>query len=188
MIAEYSYDVAILGGGLAGLTLAKQLLMKRPETRIAVIEKRCFPVSETTHKVGESTVEIGAHYFGEELQLKKHLTDDQLPKFGLRFFFKDACQTLAEGTEVGGSEFFSAPSYQVDRGRLENYLADSVKQLGATILSGARLRQVDLESADERNVAGRSHHYVSAGWPGAEHQQSLGRGCQRSSQFSEAKT
>ena len=149
MIAEYSYDVAILGGGLAGLTLAKQLLMKRPETRIAVIEKRCFPVAETTHKVGESTVEIGAHYFAEELQLKKHLTDDQLPKFGLRFFFKDAGQTLAEGTEVGGSEFFSAPSYQVDRGRLENYLADSVKQLGATILSGARLRRVDLESTEK---------------------------------------
>jgi flavin-dependent dehydrogenase len=159
MIAEYSYDVAILGGGLAGLTLAKQLLMKRPETRIAVIEKRCFPVAETTHKVGESTVEIGAHYFAEELQLKKHLIEDQLPKFGLRFFFKDACQTLAEGTEVGGSEFFSAPSYQVDRGRLENYLAESVKQLGATILSGARLRQVDLQSAEKGRAP--SDHIVT---------------------------
>lgn len=106
MISNNKFDVAILGGGLAGLTLAKQLLMKRPQTSIAVIEKRSFPVSETTHKVGESTVEIGAHYFGEELKLKKHLTDQQLPKFGLRFFFKDACQSLAEGTEVGGSTFF----------------------------------------------------------------------------------
>lgn len=141
------YDVAILGGGLAGLTLARQLLMKRPETRIAVVEKRSFPVSETTHKVGESTVEIGAHYFGEELQLKKHLTDQQLPKFGLRFFFKDAYQSLAEGTEVGGSSFFSAPSYQVDRGRLENYLAKTVTEMGATILSDSRIRHVNLESS-----------------------------------------
>jgi len=85
-----------------------ELLMKHPQLRIAVIEKRSFPVSETTHKVGESTVEIGAHYFGEELQLKKHLVDQQLPKFGLRFFFKSPQQSLAEGTEVGGSEFFSA--------------------------------------------------------------------------------
>ena len=140
------FDVAILGGGLAGLTLARQLLMKRPETRIVVIEKRTFPVSETTHKVGESTVEIGAHYFGEELQLKKHLTDQQLPKFGLRFFFKDAYQSLAEGIEVGGSSFFSAPSYQVDRGRLENHLAESVTEMGGTILSGSRIRDVNLAS------------------------------------------
>jgi flavin-dependent dehydrogenase len=142
------FDVAILGGGLAGLTLARQLLMKRPETRIAVIEKRTFPVLETTHKVGESTVEIGAHYFGEELQLKKHLTDQQLPKFGLRFFFKDAYQSLSEGTEVGGSSFFSAPSYQVDRGRLENYLAETVKEMGGEILSGSRVRQIHLDSAE----------------------------------------
>lgn len=148
MTEHYRYDVVVLGGGLAGLTLTKQLLMKRPETRIAVIEKGTFPVSEATHKVGESSVEIGAHYFGEELRLKKHLTDHQLPKFGLRFFFKEAYQTLAEGTEVGGSHFFSAPSYQIDRGRFENFLAETVTQMGATVLSGSLLREVHLESAD----------------------------------------
>lgn len=147
MIANTQYDVAILGGGLAGLTLAKQLLMQQPQIKIALLEKRAFPVSETTHKVGESTVEIGAHYFGEELQLKKHLTDQQLPKFGLRFFFKDAWQTLAEGTEVGGSTFFSAPSYQVDRGRFENHLAESVTGMGATLLEGARIRSIQLDSS-----------------------------------------
>jgi flavin-dependent dehydrogenase len=142
------YDVAILGGGLAGLTLARQLSMQQPGIRIAVIEKRSFPVSETTHKVGESTVEIGAHYFGEELQLKKHLVDHQLPKFGLRFFFKDAWQSLAEGTEVGGSEFFAAPSYQVDRGRLENYLATTGREMGVSLLDGARVRQIQLDSSE----------------------------------------
>ena len=148
MIANKKYDVAILGGGLAGLTLARQLLMKRPNIEIAIIEKRSFPVSETTHKVGESSVEIGAHYFGEELQLKKHLTDDQLPKFGLRFFFKDPWQSLAEGTEVGGSSFFAAPSYQVDRGRMENFLAESDRELGATIYDGARVKEVTLDSSE----------------------------------------
>ena len=157
------YDVAILGGGLAGLTLARQLLMKRPETSIAVIEKRSFPVAETTHKVGESTVEIGAHYFGEELQLKKHLTDHQLPKFGLRFFFKDVHQSLAEGTEVGGSEFFSAPSYQVDRGRLENYLAEKDREMGATILSGSMLKEVELGSSSGDSTPNHEISFVRDG-------------------------
>jgi len=152
MIADSPYDVTILGGGLAGLTLTRQLLMKHPSLRIAVCEKRTFPVKEATHKVGESTVEIGAHYFGEELQLKKHLTDDQLPKFGLRFFFKDAHQALDEGVEVGGSEFFTAPSYQVDRGRLENYLAEAAIKSGATIVSSVNVRDVDLDPQDYHTV------------------------------------
>ena len=163
------YDVTILGGGLAGLTLARQLLMKRPETRIAILEKRRFPVSETTHKVGESTVEIGAHYFGEELQLKKHLTEEQLPKFGLRFFFKDPDQSLAEGTEVGGSHFFDAPSYQVDRGRLENHLAESVQSMGATLLSGSRFRSFELagDSGEGHRVVynrGDGDESISSRW------------------------
>lgn len=148
MNSTCDYDVVILGGGLAGLTLVRQLLMKHPDLRIAVIEKQSFPVSEAAHKVGESTVEIGAHYFGEELQLKKHLTDHQLPKFGLRFFFKDTYQSLAEGTEVGGSDFFAAPSYQVDRGRLENYLAGVAEEMGATVFSGATIREVQLDSSE----------------------------------------
>ncbi len=145
-----SFDVIITGGGLAGLTLARQLLMKHDGIRIAIVEKREFPVKEATCKVGESTVEIGAHYFGEHLQLKKHLTDDQLPKFGLRFFFRDAYQSLAEGTEVGGSEFFKAPSYQVDRGRLENYLAESVVASGATLFAGV-IREIDLNEEENGN-------------------------------------
>ena len=149
MIVERKYDVTILGGGLAGLTLARQLMMKHPELTIAVVEKREFPVRESTHKVGESSVEIGAHYFGEELGLKKHLTDEQLPKFGLRFFFKESYQTLAEGTEVGGSTFFTAPSYQLDRGRFENFLADANREMGVMRFDGCRVREVVLDNSDE---------------------------------------
>ena len=147
MIAENAYDVSILGGGLAGLTLAKQLLMTRQQTRVAIIEKRQFPVPEAACKVGESTVEIGAHYLGEVLRLKKHLTEQQLPKFGLRFFFKDSDQSFAEGTEIGGSEFFAAPSYQVDRGRFENYLADVVADMGADVFTGAQIKNVELSTS-----------------------------------------
>ncbi len=143
-----TYDVTILGGGLAGLTLARQLLLKNPELSIAILERKAFPVPEIAHKVGESTVEIGAHYLSEVVQLKKHLIDDQLPKFGLRFFFRNELQTIAEGTEVGGSEFFPAPSYQVDRGRLENYLAGLVQDMGAKMFSASRVTNMEVTSAE----------------------------------------
>lgn len=167
MNSETKFDVLILGGGLAGLTLTRQLLMKHPTLRVAVVEKRSFPVAETTHKVGESTVEIGAHYFGEQLQLKKHLTDHQLPKFGLRFFFRNNQQSLAEGTEVGGSEFFSAPSYQVDRGRLENYLSESVVEMGATLFDGARISELEISEA--ANADAPEEHQAKITRDGAEH-------------------
>ena len=55
------YDVAILGGGIAGLTLALQLKKVRNTIRVVVIERQKHPVPEAAHKVGESTVEILAH-------------------------------------------------------------------------------------------------------------------------------
>jgi len=148
---QATYDITILGGGLAGLTLARQVLMKRPETRIAVVEKRSFPVCEAAHKVGESTVEIGAHYLGDVIGLKKHLHDQQLPKFGLRFFMKEEGQSLAEGTEIGGSDFFPAPSYQVDRGRLENYLSEMVVEMGVDLITEARIRDVEFPGTEKTN-------------------------------------
>ena len=139
------YDVTILGGGLAGLTLATQLLKQDPEISILILEKRPHPVDEAAFKVGESTVEVGAYYLAEECGLKKHLVDQQLPKFGLRFFFNNGQDSIAHGIEVGLSEFFPAPGYQVDRGRLENHLAASLASSGVDFVT-ARVKTVDLSS------------------------------------------
>ena len=57
------HDVVIMGGGLAGLTLALQLKPRFPELDVLVLERRSHPVPQAAHKVGESSVEIGAHYF-----------------------------------------------------------------------------------------------------------------------------
>ena len=81
------YDAVITGGGLAGLTLARQLHLEAPDLRVLVVEKRHHPVREAAFKVGESRVEIGAHYFQKVLGLEPHLRADQLEKLGLRYFF-----------------------------------------------------------------------------------------------------
>jgi 2-polyprenyl-6-methoxyphenol hydroxylase-like FAD-dependent oxidoreductase len=65
------HDVIILGGGLAGLTLALQLRQRLPDLKVLVLERRSHPVPEAAHKVGESSVEIGAHYFENVLGLKQ---------------------------------------------------------------------------------------------------------------------
>lgn len=57
-------DVTIVGGGLAGLTLALQLKSALPTLDVVVVERREYPVPETTFKVGESLVEVSSWYLG----------------------------------------------------------------------------------------------------------------------------
>src|SRR5262245_24362591 len=78
------YDAVIMGGGVAGLTLALHMRRARPGIRVLVVERQVHPVPETTHKVGESTVEIAAHYLRDTLGLADHLENRQIRKFGLR--------------------------------------------------------------------------------------------------------
>ena len=79
------YDVIISGGGLAGLTLAIQLKKSSPDISILVLERRTSSAPIATHKVGESISELGSYYLREVLQLKDHLTEYQLRKYGFRF-------------------------------------------------------------------------------------------------------
>ena len=49
-------DIVIAGAGLAGMSLALQILNRTPSLSITIVEKHTFPVHDTTAKVGESTV------------------------------------------------------------------------------------------------------------------------------------
>jgi flavin-dependent dehydrogenase len=143
------YDVVIMGGGLAGLALARQLLLSRPSTSVLVVERLAHPVPEAAHKVGEATVEISAHYFAEVLGLRDHLDREQLRKMGLRFF--PAAQTppppLSQRAETGPSDFLPRMTYQLDRGRFENALAEIVIKDGVEFISGHRVEGFTLGAA-----------------------------------------
>ncbi|MFZ5657470.1 MAG: NAD(P)/FAD-dependent oxidoreductase [Pseudomonadota bacterium] len=137
-------DVAILGGGLAGLTLALQLRQRDPALRVTVIERQRHPVREGAFKVGESTVEIGAHYFADVLGLHDHLEAEHIRKFGFRFFFSDGATDIDRCTELGVSRLLPTPSWQIDRGRFENHLTQRVREAGATLFDCAVVRGIDM--------------------------------------------
>lgn len=144
------YDVAILGGGLAGGLLCRQVRLLRPDLRVLCCER----TTETSFKVGEATVELFSNYLVRKLGLSTYLYENQLPKNGLRFFFdretKDA--SLYEMSEVGSLSLPYHPSFQLDRQALERELRTSGAALGAEFLEGAKVLEVRL---------GSPHHVVT---------------------------
>ena len=137
-------DVIIAGGGLAGLSLAHQLKASKPELDILVVERNQFPVPEKTAKVGESTVEIGSRYLKHTLGMKDHFTDRHLRKHGLRCFFGEPQSDFSQRDELGVSQLFGIPTYQIDRGAIENHLQQSISSDGVEVLDGVSTKSIEL--------------------------------------------
>ena len=162
------HDVVITGGGLAGLTLALQLKQSFGDLDIVVLERRTHPVPEAAHKVGESTVEIGANYFAQVLGLKQHLDERQLKKFGFRFFSSEGRRDIDAVTEIGASRYLAVPSYQIDRGIFENFLAEEAARRGIAFIDGSTVVDIGLgEGASPHRVVHRRDgqtHELAARW------------------------
>ncbi|BDS13983.1 NAD(P)/FAD-dependent oxidoreductase [Aureispira anguillae] len=145
------YDVVILGGGLAGLTLALQLKQNEPNIHIAILEMRKNLAPESAHKVGESTVELGTYYLREVLGLGDYLDAYQLPKMGLRFYFSPQVkEEITQRVELGVKGALPVPSHQIDRGIFENELTKRLLDMGVEVILGARIKEVNLDSNGHR--------------------------------------
>jgi flavin-dependent dehydrogenase len=136
-------EVVVLGGGLAGLGLAIQLKRQDPATDVLVLERHAHPVPEAAFKVGESTVEIGAHYFAGVLGLREHLDAEQVRKFGFRFFFNHGGQAIDRSLELGVHRALPSPTWQLDRGRFENFLGRHARALGVEFRDRAMVRRIE---------------------------------------------
>lgn len=159
-------DVLILGGGLAGLCLARQLQLETSGLDIVILESGKHPVPTATHKVGESTVEIGAHYLADTLQLKHYLDAHHLKKFGLRCFFGDNAD-ITRADELGASAPLPVSSYQLDRGMLENHLVDLLSDSDALLHTGASVTDVTFEPDGTGRVSYRYNnqmHCIKSRW------------------------
>ncbi len=152
MLDQTGFDVIICGGGLAGLTLARQLRLELPDLSVAVIDRLTRPLPEAAFKVGESSVELGTYYLGQVLQLESYFKERHLFKLGLRFFVGKSKCPIEERSETGTSIFPLVPSYQIDRGRLENDLRDIVEKMGVALFEGTVVEDILLAEGDENHT------------------------------------
>ncbi len=165
-----TYDVCICGGGLAGLTLARQLRLRNRDLSIIVLDKYAQPRPEAAFKVGESTVVAGAAYLQNVLQLKDYLRGRQLEKLGLRYFFGDSRGPLSERPELGKASFSAnLVEWQLDRGRLENDLFQMNVDDGVEIVPGVHVENIEISKGDVhrafiRSVGGDEVREVAARW------------------------
>ena len=141
---EQEYDVVICGGGMAGLSLARQIRLTLPGLSVVVIDKTERPLPEAGFKVGESSVEGGSNYIGRVLGLHDYMKKNHFLKNGLRFFPGKSNHALEQRPEIGPPCLPLLPAYQIDRGVFENDLREMVQNAGIELLEGYRLRGIDL--------------------------------------------
>ena len=137
------YDVAVIGGALSGAATALLLKREDPSLRIVVLEKN----TAFKRRVGEATVEVSGYFLCHVLGLTQFLTQTQLTKNGLRFWFtNDRVDDLGDSSEIGGKYLSTVPSFLIDRSVVDEEVLRRAGEAGAEILRPAAVTSVVLES------------------------------------------
>lgn len=130
------FDVAICGGGLAGLSLARQISTELPGTSVLLVDRLKRPLPEAAFKVGESLTEAGAFYL-KQIASPEYMADNHPQKLGLRYFSGSGSEALGQRSELGLSMYPGISSFQIDRGVIENDFRGALDSApGVTLLEG----------------------------------------------------
>lgn len=130
--AEKNYDVVVIGAGPIGIFYATMLKQMRPQTTIALLERKAKP----GHKVGESTLSTTVRAFramGLSMPVLRRLFGT---KAGLRFFHTHpATDRLEKEIDVVDIE----ETFQVERRVLEIALQETARRRKIDILTNTTL-------------------------------------------------
>ena len=150
-----SYDVAILGGGLAGLTLG-------------AAAQAAAPRDERLHRREARRPRARGRVQGRRVDrrgLRALLRRGARPPRPSREATSctssgcaggsrpDGNRDLAQRIERGINRPLDHPSYQLDRGRFENFLGEKNLEAGVDLFGGARVQDVEL-AGDRHKITG----------------------------------
>jgi len=127
---NYKYDVAIAGGGLAGLALSIQLA--KAGHRVIVFEKEKYPF----HKVCGEYISLESWNFLEEHGIP--LSDWNLPVIKRLLISAPNGKILEHDLPLGG--------FGISRFKLDAALASVAKANGVTLVEEVKVNQVDFEN------------------------------------------
>jgi 2-polyprenyl-6-methoxyphenol hydroxylase-like FAD-dependent oxidoreductase len=113
----------ILGAGIAGLTLARQLLMYS-DKKVLLLEKRSH-IPPERQKVGESNVQVQGYYLSKILDMEEHLLREHFLKYNLRFYWPTPGKPNTNYQHYSQSYIrllSNVCCYQLDRNKIESEL------------------------------------------------------------------
>jgi flavin-dependent dehydrogenase len=120
---SYCFDVVIIGGGLAGMSLARHLLLNS-DKRILLLEQR-EALPPTKQKYGESSVQVAGYYYSKVLGMEEYLFQHHYMKYNLRFYWKTPGRTnerFEDFSQAYIRRFSNICCYQLDRNTFEGEL------------------------------------------------------------------
>jgi flavin-dependent dehydrogenase len=139
--AAVDYDAVVIGGAFSGASAALLLRRLVPTARVLVVERQ----ERFGRKVGEATVETSGMFLSRFLGLHDYLAREQLPKHGLRFWFSDGPhRRLEELSEIGPRKMPSLPSFQLDRGKMDEEVLRCAGAEGCEVARPAKVLAVEL--------------------------------------------
>jgi flavin-dependent dehydrogenase len=143
------WDVIVVGGALSGAATALMLKREIPDLKILIVEK-----SEVfKRRVGEATVEVSGYFLCRVLGLTQFLTQTQICKNGLRFWFANRVDDgLEKCSEIGGKYLSSVPSFLVDRAQLDEEIIRKAESEGVQLLRPALVKSVNLLAGGQQRL------------------------------------
>jgi flavin-dependent dehydrogenase len=155
-----SCDVLIIGAGMAGACLARQLSLELPELDVMIIDQK----TEFDHWVGESSIEVFDDYANRTLKLGPYLATHHIVKHGLRFWFdsKEKDLPMCELSEQGRTRYTTLNrGVQIDRARFDRDLCQINREHGVEVMLGTRV--LSRRDGDQPHIVidGEGQHRVA---------------------------